>query len=746
MKKKILLYIIFILGISVSQAQEVDYYKLDRLINKNIKNGNFSKFPLYEDLSGFKTAITKNNQGHIVNNLIVSLEKIALLKDEIESINTSFKYNNTHPEDTELYREQMRVTNSASSIRRRLNFEEIAIKTAKLSYNLCKSNNSYSNVACYEQQQTYNNLIRKKNTTIAEYNRLEPKAKAIYTEYNEYQNKYNEKGKKTNTIINNKSSKLKNELVNIDSYYNLLSNSYYEDAPEKITIETFYKNGKKYVDSYAKKPGNKYKYKSGISKIYFENGNIKEEGNFENGFREGITKLYTEKGELYSERKYQKGKLVEEPKKEAYEEVINIDSSTKMIKTYSAKSILSQISVGKINSKGNNDGQWITYLTPWSYEAAAEEVGVPDHKMTDALQEMSKKIGKPIKLYTLEDEKIFIKQKKYVNETIHKIGNYKDGLKVGLHKQFLDNGTLQEEEEFFENKTIKKTYSKLGVIRSESIIENRLQTSWKAFKKGVLDWHLTRFVDGTARKDLYYPNGNLEKRLPYNDKNNEYYNGQMKSYYEDGELKHEGTYIKGYLEGDYKIYYKSGVLNTVGKVKKNDWQGVRSTYHENGSLLNKGEMKDDKKHGEWFYYYEGGNIKMKTTYLKGEHNGKRTLYYENGNIKEENLFQNGLHHGETIIYHENKKQHVIANYFEGKRDGLAKWYYDNGQLETVIEYKYDANQKEGLRWNAHKRYDINGKKLKKGTLKNGNGTLNSYDENGNLTSVTTYKNGIEVEE
>jgi hypothetical protein len=38
-------------------------------------------------------------------------------------------------------------------------------------------------------------------------------------------------------------------------------------------------------------------------------------------------------------------------------------------------------------------------------------------------------------------------------------------------------------------------------------------------------------------------------------------------------------------------------------------------------------------------------------------------------------------------------------------------------------------------------FDGNGKKLDKGTLKDGNGTLNVYDINGNLLEVQNFKDG-----
>ena len=41
-------------------------------------------------------------------------------------------------------------------------------------------------------------------------------------------------------------------------------------------------------------------------------------------------------------------------------------------------------------------------------------------------------------------------------------------------------------------------------------------------------------------------------------------------------------------------------------------------------------------------------------------------------------------------------------------------------------------------------FDKNGNSMEKGTLKDGNGTLFLYDENGKLTTIEYYKNGRRI--
>ena len=74
-----------------------------------------------------------------------------------------------------------------------------------------------------------------------------------------------------------------------------------------------------------------------------------------------------------------------------------------------------------------------------------------------------------------------------------------------------------------------------------------------------------------------------------------------------------------------------------------------------------------------------------------------------------------------------------------KYSGLSKQYHNNGQVWTERLYK------NGLLISVLSNYDKNGKPLDKGTLVNGNGTLNLYNEEGKLYLIETYKDGLLID-
>jgi antitoxin component YwqK of YwqJK toxin-antitoxin module len=69
----------------------------------------------------------------------------------------------------------------------------------------------------------------------------------------------------------------------------------------------------------------------------------------------------------------------------------------------------------------------------------------------------------------------------------------------------------------------------------------------------------------------YYANGQLKASLPLDGMGK--YNGQAKYYYQNGQVKSEGTFIHGFFSGKWKNYSENGRL-----ISKDE-------YDENGQLI-----------------------------------------------------------------------------------------------------------------------------------------------------------------
>ena len=78
---------------------------------------------------------------------------------------------------------------------------------------------------------------------------------------------------------------------------------------------------------------------------------------------------------------------------------------------------------------------------------------------------------------------------------------------------------------------------------------------------------------------------------------------------------------------------------------------------------------------------------------------------------------------------------AVVGDFNSPKNGISYYYYQNTQLKKVMYFEND------LLMDCREYYDKNANSLPIGTLKNGNGTFFSYDENGLNKKVFYYKNG-----
>jgi antitoxin component YwqK of YwqJK toxin-antitoxin module len=114
----------------------------------------------------------------------------------------------------------------------------------------------------------------------------------------------------------------------------------------------------------------------------------------------------------------------------------------------------------------------------------------------------------------------------------------------------------------------------------------------------------------------------------------------------------------------------------------------------------------------------------------------------------ESFITNSKYRGNYIIHYPTGYVHVwmtldkngitgpVYHYYDIPSDKYVGKTYDKGPLMAELEYK------DNVLWNVKKLLDKNGKPLKPGNFKNGNGTLNIYRENGTLLRTVEIKNGV----
>ena len=112
--------------------------------------------------------------------------------------------------------------------------------------------------------------------------------------------------------------------------------------------------------------------------------------------------------------------------------------------------------------------------------------------------------------------------------------------------------------------------------------------------------------------------------------------------------------------------------------------------------------------------------------------GRAESFYENGQKLLEVNFKDGKKDGLQVIWHENGQKAGEQNWKDGKKDGVSTSWYENGQKSLEVNFK-DRKRMSTVVWKP------NGEKCPVTNLKDGNGVLVWYNEDGTERIRETYK-------
>lgn len=174
----------------------------------------------------------------------------------------------------------------------------------------------------------------------------------------------------------------------------------------------------------------------------------------------------------------------------------------------------------------------------------------------------------------------------------------------------------------------------------------------------------------------------------------------------------EQTYMNGKLNGEWKYYNLAGknvktdnfLNDSLHGKSVNYWIDGRTIMEEAEFFNGRGKMINKK-------FTSNGHLISEFTYINDVVNGMGRKYYPNGTAAEDAMFKNGELHGPN------------------------KYYYPSGQVWIEKEYK------QGKLWKVVANYTEEGTKRNPGTLKNGNGTIIYYNEDGTIRETVNHVNG-----
>ena len=313
-----------------------------------------------------------------------------------------------------------------------------------------------------------------------------------------------------------------------------------------------------------------------------------------------------------------------------------------------------------------------------------------------------------------------------------------NGLKQGLWKYFWDNGNLQLEgfyqndkkSGFFKYYDMEGHFQRIEKWENDILIEDALET-----KK--LDRKVEYHPNGKLKTEAYFFRGTPDGIRREYSQEGEVIQGYM---FRDGILLGEGIIDEdGKKQGDWMEYYETGELRASGRYLNSRPIGKWKYYFENkkieitGSYTRKGE-----KDGEWIWYYPNGSVLSVENYADGLQEGESFFLSIDGDTLEHGLYVEGLEEGRWMYV--NDSVLVEGAYLSGKRDGIWKTYHPNGKLKRLESYNEDELDGKSLF------YWENSTKKAEYIYVNGllNGNAYEYDEGGNLLYTTTYRMGVEI--
>lgn len=404
--------------------------------------------------------------------------------------------------------------------------------------------------------------------------------------------------------------------------------------------------------------------------------------------------------------------------------------------------------------------------------------------------------------YNLAGEKMRKWTEYHKNGKISGIGYYSNrfGKKTGKWKEYYKNGQLKFDGSYTVSRNPRRarhgkciSYWKNGKLKEEATyIRGNKVGPYKMYHDSGKEEEIFS-ADGSYRS--FFPNGTPYEIGQYDLKSGKA-TGKWKKYYKNGQLKFDGGYYQGDKNyGDCITYWENGKIKEKATYnKKGKKIGSYTTYYENGTIIETGRYDTQgEKSGVWKYYYEDNSKKRTIEYekekkyavwkefdnkgrlieqaikgLMSDYKYRHTIYkdfnekgmanriiiYKNEKIDQnirvlkyhtnskiaEAVFttkgKNGLKR-QYATFFENENLSAVADLNEkGQRHGKFTFFYKNKKvIQTVL-------MENGKWMEVIECFDMNGNPIKKGTLKNGNGTILLYNvDTGKQTAVWNFENG-----
>ncbi len=412
------------------------------------------------------------------------------------------------------------------------------------------------------------------------------------------------------------------------------------DTLEKISYNLGKKNG--YYFKYQKDP---------VSGLYIA---LKEL--YAGDVREGVAIVYYPEGKIRQTIPYFKSK------KDGLSKEYDRDGNVITLLEYRNDYLISRERINSIDLSGKRQGKWLDFYGNGTIKIERNYKDDFLHGYYKEYNDKGKLLitllydnGKITEDNLSNGEEIEIVNKYNDNGRLIYSGPYKEGIPVGIHREYNDGGDI----------TNAKIYGEKGILLSEGIVDEagNKNGSWKDYSE-----------DGRILAEGQYSDN---KR-----------SGNWKFYGKSGNTEQTGNFLNGRINGLWRWYYPDGKILREEEYFQGKRDGVYTEYSEEGNIIAQGEYVDGERNGEWIF--KNGDISEQGNYLMGLRDGLWKEFYYDEALRFKGNFINGEPDGKQLIYFENGKVMEERYFKNGMRHKTWKKYDEMGEVVLTVTYRDDV--------------------------------------------------------
>lgn len=423
----------------------------------------------------------------------------------------------------------------------------------------------------------------------------------------------------------------------------------------------YYAWGEKELDMY-------YKYGKAHGKFvsYYDNGETYAEGYYSNDDKVGEWKYYHPNGELEKTQYYVDGKQV------GYITYYSLDGKVKNKYFYKDGDVLYQSTIHdttgacieSIFTPQGNGAYNFKDANGFLYLKSNLENGL--HTGDKTFYYPNGQISEKGKVIHGTDHGEFVAY--FAGGTLKEKGLYVYGLKHGEWNTYYNNGALYQKA-VYDNGNFLDSLVRFypnGNRRSCYYYDanfNLIQENYY-HPNGVLNCEIFKqqgFIVGTYSNFDAFGELCLERE----------YNGGMcttYTYMKEGKkvspIQHNGT-------GEIKSFYNNGQVGIDATEKNGLYEGAYVRYHSNGELWSKSTMLHDEDNGIEEEYYENGQLYTRKSYHMGRLNGLYKEFTADGKLFKKINYVEGTRHGWSHYYDKNGKVKYSIYFRDGRWKGIG---------------------------------------------------------------------------